>query len=88
MIPKFKNKAACEGTDTEMWFLSRDFSYNNYLRRICNGCSAKIECLDYALHYNVVGFWGGTTQYERALLRKQNNIKALPVIPEWEIRRA
>lgn len=87
MVPKFKNKAACEGTDTDMWFQDRDFSNYRLLRRICNGCPAKRECLDYALYNNVIGFWAGTTMHQRRLLRKQNNIIPIPVIPEWEYRR-
>lgn len=87
MIPKFKNRPACEGTNTDMWFEETDFSNHKLLKRICNGCPARTECLDYALHHNVMGFWGGTTHHQRRMLRRQSGIIPLPVIPEWEYRR-
>jgi hypothetical protein len=88
MIPKFKNRAACDGTDLDMWFLERDFSYNHLLKRICNGCPAKAECFEYALYNNVIGFWAGTTYQQRKLIRKRNNIIAKAITPEMEFKRA
>ncbi len=32
------------------------------LKRVCNNCVVKDECLDYALHHAVVGWWGGTSE--------------------------
>ena len=76
MIPKFKNKPACEGTDNEMWFPHKQGEYKEQqlLFRICNGCPAKAECLEYALEWNVDGYWAGTTD------RHQTNKKAT-----WQI---
>jgi WhiB family redox-sensing transcriptional regulator len=84
MVIRFKNKPACEGTDTEMWFPETDWSHNSLLKKICDGCAAKTECLDYALHNDVIGFWAGTTAHAREKQRKLLGIKAQPVIPEWE----
>jgi len=81
-----KNRPSCEGTDVDMWFPEGDFSNNKLLKRICDGCPAKAECLEYSLHHNVIGFWAGTTYFERRLIRKQNNIKALSITPEWDRR--
>jgi hypothetical protein len=88
MIPKFKNRAACDGTDTEMWFLEQDFSYNYLLKRICSTCPARVECFDYALHNNVIGFWAGTTYQQRKQIRRENNITAKSITPELELKRA
>ncbi len=88
MIPRFKNRPACEGTDTDMWFTTGKSDYPNreLLTRICNGCPAKRECLEYALEYNVEGWWAGTTSALRRQIRNHRGITAKPVMPDWEIR--
>jgi WhiB family redox-sensing transcriptional regulator len=87
MIPRFKNKPACEGTDIEAWFPEGFSSVEYpYLKRICNGCPAKKECLAYALEYKVIGIWAGTTALDRKRMRKAKGITAKPLLPEWEHR--
>ncbi len=89
MIPVFKNRPACEGIDTDYFFPDENQKYEHkeYLTRICNGCPAKRECLDYALEYMVDGFWAGTTSYYRHRLRRQRGIQGKPVMPEWELHK-
>ncbi len=89
MLPRFKNRPACEGTDTELWFTADSGEYKNEptLFRICRGCPARSECLDYALEYNVIGYWAGTTDRRRKELRRQLNIIAKPLLPEWELHK-
>lgn len=88
MIPRFKNRAACEGTDTSLWFPnnSHDYPEKELLIRICNGCPARQECLEYALEYDVDGFWAGTLAYQRKAIRRVRGITAKSMIPEWEQR--
>lgn len=79
---KFKNRPACEGTDTEMWFPNRsEYPNKTLLTRICKGCPAKRECLEYSLHNEVEGWWAGTTGYERKRMRKEQGIIPKPVLP-------
>ena len=89
MVPRFKNRPACEGTDTEQWFTGDSGEYRNEptLFRICRGCPARSECLDYALEYNVIGYWAGTTDRRRKELRRQLKIVAKPLLPEWELHK-
>ena len=89
MIPKFKNRPACEGTDNDMWFPYKQGEYKEMqlLSRICNGCPAKAECLEYALEWNVDGYWAGTTDRQRKLMRRQLGKSARPLLPEWELSR-
>ncbi len=89
MVPRFKNRPACEGTDTEQWFSKDSGEYMNerMLFRICQGCPANNECLDYALNNKVLGYWAGTTERKRKLIRRQLGITAKPVLPEWELNR-
>lgn len=89
MIPQFKNRPACEGTDTELWFPvgTGDVKDKAMLTRICNGCSAKYECLEYSLKWNVDGFWAGTTARDRTMLRRKRNLIPKPLLPEWELNK-
>lgn len=85
MLPKFKNTAACSGTDTELWFSDgSEYSNESLLKRICASCPARQECLDYALEYKVLGWWGGTNAAQRVKLRKTFGIKGKPVLDAWE----
>jgi WhiB family transcriptional regulator, redox-sensing transcriptional regulator len=73
----FTEQSNCTDTDPEAFFTVEGTStYPNLLmlKRICGGCDAKAECLDYALKHNVMGYWGNTTEYQRRGLRKQLNI--------------
>ena len=81
----FINQANCEGIDVNMFFTeegSSTFPEENFLKRTCAACPAKTECLDYALKNAVLGWWGGTSEYQRKRLRKQLNIIPIPVIVE------
>jgi len=89
MIVRFKNRPACEGTDTEMWFPANgNFTDEQYLKRVCASCPARTECLTYALEYGVSGIWGGTNASERKKIRRERGIIAKPILAEWELRRA
>lgn len=88
MIPRFKNRPACEGTETRLWFSEEGNNYpeKELLTRICNGCPARQECLQYALEYDVDGFWAGTLPPQRRAIRRVRGITAKSMIPEWEQR--
>jgi WhiB family redox-sensing transcriptional regulator len=45
----------------------------------CLGCPIIEQCLDYALHVDVVGVWGGTSYQDRRRIRKRFNIIAEPL---------
>lgn len=82
MAPRFKNRPACEGTDTEMFFAKNaDYENKPLLRKICDGCPAKRECRDYALEWLVEGWWANTTYMERERIRKERGIIGKPVLP-------
>jgi WhiB family redox-sensing transcriptional regulator len=86
MIPRFKNRPACEGTDTNLWFSAKgnDYPERELLARICNGCPARQECLEYALEYDVDGFWAGTLPRQRSAIRRVRGITAKSMIAKWE----
>jgi WhiB family transcriptional regulator, redox-sensing transcriptional regulator len=81
----FTEQANCAGIDVDMFFTKEGtstFQEEAFLRRICAACPVKSECLDYALHHSVLGWWGGTSEIKRKKLRRQLNIIPEPVIVE------
>lgn len=79
-LPVFDGNANCKGLDTEEFFAD-DSTYANHktIQAICDNCEVLDQCLDYALHVKVLGFWGGTTDHQRVALRKELGIEAEPV---------
>lgn len=76
--------ASCWGIETDYFFpeQNRITEEVKMAAKICGGCVWKTECLTYALHYKVVGIWGGTSSKARDRLRKQLNIIAKPITNE------
>ena len=84
-IPKFilEEEPACAQTDPDMFF-SKDIDmgfglintkYENLeaAKKVCKECPLVRQCLEYALINNEIGVWGGTTEYERRLIKKRNS---------------
>lgn len=62
-------EAACR--DSAVNFFPGEGDLRDIIRakNICADCGVRGPCLEYALHYDEVGVWGGTTEYERNLLK-------------------
>lgn len=78
----FTTEANCIGIDVNMFFTedgSSTFIEENLLKRTCDACPVKSECLDYALNHAVMGWWGGTSEGQRKRLRQKLNITAEPL---------
>jgi hypothetical protein len=73
--------AICSQIDTEFYFPDQNkvTEENKKVKAMCNGCLWKKECLTYALHYTVVGIWGGTSTRERQSIRTKLNIIPIPI---------
>jgi WhiB family transcriptional regulator, redox-sensing transcriptional regulator len=66
---RWRELAACRGTDLEVFFPERGESAEP-ARRICAACPVRQACLDYAITNRIVhGIWGGLTERERRALR-------------------
>jgi hypothetical protein len=76
---------ACIGEDTSMWFpmLYKGSSKEQQQKyksdtvtamQICNGCNVKEECLEYSLHNEPWGIWGGIAEGQRAKIRFDRKI--------------
>jgi hypothetical protein len=76
--------ASCSGVETDYYFPEQNkISQENVLaKKICSVCVWQSDCLTYALHYKVLGIWGGTTLKQRDALRKKLNIIGKPMTNE------
>jgi hypothetical protein len=85
-IPKFvlDGDAACASVDPELFFphevedergrVSARYGNLPLAKNICDSCPLKNPCLIYALHNIEVGIWGGTTESQREILRRNAKI--------------
>lgn len=48
-------------------------------RQWCHGCPVRTECLAWAMLYGAEGYWGGTTTYQRAQLRRVRTRSKCPL---------
>jgi WhiB family redox-sensing transcriptional regulator len=68
----WKKFAACSNLPTEL-FIEEWSDEPNYppseVKKICDACPVKPECLAYALKNDEVGTWGGTSSYQRRQLK-------------------
>ena len=70
--------AECQGLPKE-WFFAHERDQTVKIpaaaRRACKECPVKQACLEYALDYEMYGFWAGTTKGQRVKLRRNAGIQ-------------
>lgn len=77
--PKFTGTEPCTQVGWEHFYLqdgSSGWTNLNKMRALCAGCPMQVECLEYALEHERYGFWAGTTENERARIRKSRTLMA------------
>lgn len=63
----------CLQTDPEVFFPTMG-RVPNEAKRVCARCEIRLDCLEEALEIgDVFGVWGGTTQKERAKIRRDRS---------------
>lgn len=66
----WQTDALCSQTDPEAFFPEKGGSTRD-AKRICQGCTVRGECLEYALSNDErFGIWGGLSERERRKLRR------------------
>ena len=66
--------ANCLGVDTELFFTEEGSrSYPHIVKRLCQRCGVRKQCLQFAVDNDMVGYWGGTGELERKKLRRLKN---------------
>lgn len=74
---RWRRRAACRGVDPELFHPFRGESMTEALA-ICERCPVRTDCLEHALATpERVGIWGGTSERQRRVLRRQRRLGAL-----------
>jgi WhiB family redox-sensing transcriptional regulator len=69
--PAWQRRAACRGKGAATSWFDGSPEALEAARAVCEGCSVRTECLQFALDdRTIVGCWGGTTDAERRRMRK------------------
>jgi len=69
------SRGACRGSDTSCFYPEKNepalMAKMRQCREICAGCEVRQECLDYAVKYEPFGFWGGMSEKDRKIYRRE-----------------
>ena len=75
----WRRGAACRGEDTDRFFPDKKtLLVPEEIRPICERCPVRAPCLAEALVFHEDGVWGGTTERQRALLRRRYRRDSCP----------
>lgn len=78
MNTRWMDDALCREVDPELFHPHLGENTGHLAKRICNGCTVKNECLEYALAQpGIDGILGGTTYKERQRMntaRRKNGL--------------
>lgn len=75
-------KSACRGEDVHLFYPNADQKnseggvrkFQLQAIQLCNKCEVKDPCLEYAIKFEPLGIWGGTTEVEREFMRREKEI--------------
>ena len=77
--------ANCKDTDSDYFFTQGDataYEDKNLISRICSNCDVLKECQDYSIKYDVLGWWGNTSEKQRRDIRQKLNITPIQIVSE------
>lgn len=77
--PRFYEDPSCASVGGDFWFPEKSDGSSNSVemliaKSICKSCPHKVECAQWGVEKERFGIWGGTTERERSILRRQLNI--------------
>lgn len=77
----WRDVALCRDTDPELFFpvgtTGMALVQIDKAKQVCGECAARVECLDFALATNQdSGVWGGLSEEERRVIRRQRAARA------------
>jgi WhiB family redox-sensing transcriptional regulator len=82
MARDWREDAACQGMDTEMWFPAgprargAEAGLVRQALEICGGCPVRMACLEFAVRTVQRGIWGGMTEEQRRQSRLCKRMRA------------
>lgn len=79
-------QANCLSLDPELFFPVGEMKKEiaDSLQRICMNCPIMDQCLEYALHVKVSGYWAGTNEREREKLRRFFHINPVRIDQQYQ----
>ncbi len=86
--PSFTGDEPCTQAGTEVYYVEDDnvasWKLHSYVvKSLCSQCEMRGPCLEWALHHEIHGYWGGKSPEERKKIRKQKNI-SIKSPPYWD----
>jgi len=80
-LPNFDGSQLCAQVDPELFFPERgDNTISKVAKAICAECPFKKPCAEYALHFEIRGIWGGTSEQDRNVLARKRGITRRVVV--------
>lgn len=76
----WRSSGNCIGYDVNDFYPERGTPIPKHVKRACEECPVKQQCLNHALLYERYGYWAGTTEERRRSIRREKGIKS--VTPE------
>jgi hypothetical protein len=79
-------QANCTSLDPELFFPAGEMKHDvaRTLKKICMNCPIMDDCLEYALHVKVSGYWAGTNEIDRDKLRKFFHITPVRIDQQYK----
>ena len=70
---------ACAEVGGDFWFPEKSDSSNEMFlaKSICGSCTHKVDCLEWAINNEPFGIWGGTTEMQRASIRRMRSKRSV-----------
>jgi WhiB family redox-sensing transcriptional regulator len=72
-VTDWRQQGNCVGMDPNLFFPERGDRVDDAVGA-CQGCPVKEPCLEWGLHHEKFGIWGGTNGQERRVLRRERGI--------------
>lgn len=78
--PRFYEEPACAEVGGDLFFPERfEQPFGNIeinmAKKICLSCTHKNECAEWGINKEIHGIWGGLTEIQRRIIRRQRSIK-------------
>ena len=71
--PMWRKYANCKDVPKDVFIIKKGQTIARALL-FCETCVVKKACLEYAQDNNCIGVWGGTTQKQRAKIKRQQRL--------------
>ena len=78
-LEEIRVRGACQGSDFNAFFPERGQTVPVEVQAMCDRCPVALECLLWAMRMRENGYWGGTTDRMRRVMRRPRQRAKCPV---------